>query len=199
MDSTETSSLATDTSPIDPDEWVDKYSDKLYAYALQTTRDSALAEDLVQETFLAALGNVQQYQGRSQEGTWLFGILKHKIMDAFRKKARKLEDEVEDLEQTMDRVLFREDGNSWRVPPAKWNLNPYQALERQEFVAILEKCIEYLSKGVWQVYTLREIVGYSSQEVCDTLKIQPNNLWTRLHRARSSLRRCLEKYWFEME
>lgn len=186
------------TSAVDPETWIDHYGDKLYAYALQITRNPSLAEDLVQETFLAGLQNMKQYQGRSQECTWLFGILKHKIMDSFRKQARNKEDDVEDFEQAMETTLYENDG-SWRLPPGKWDLSPLQAMERKEFVAVLQKCLEYLSARVSQVYALREIMGLSSQEICDTLNIQPNNLWTRIYRARSSLRRCLEKHWFEME
>lgn len=198
MDSSQTSNDQVCASDVDPEEWVDKYGDKLYAYAFQVTKNPSVAEDLVQETFLAGLHNMKQYQGRSQECTWLFGILKHKIMDSFRKQARKKEDEVEDIEQIIEATLYHDDG-SWRVPPGKWDVNPLHAFERKEFVAVLQKCLEYLSAKVSKVYALREIMGCSSQEICDTLNIEPNNLWTRIYRARSSLRRCLEKHWFKID
>jgi len=116
MGSSQTSNDQVCASDVDPEEWVDKYGDKLYAYAFQVTKNPSVAEDLVQETFLAGLQNLKQYQGRSQECTWLFGILKHKIMDSFRKQARKKEDEVEDIEQAIETTLYQDDG-SWRVPP----------------------------------------------------------------------------------
>ena len=71
---------------LDPETWVDKYGDYLYRFALSRVKDPVIAEELVQETFLAALRSLKNFQGRSSGRTWLIAILKHKIIDYFRKK-----------------------------------------------------------------------------------------------------------------
>ena len=81
---------------LDPDHWVDAYGDYLYRCALQKVRDPAIAEDLVQETFLAALKSQKSFQGKASEKNWLVGILKNKVMDFWRKKSR--EEPLADLE-----------------------------------------------------------------------------------------------------
>jgi len=103
----------------DPETWVDQYGDYLYRFALSRLRDRAAAEDLVQETFLAALHARENFKGRSSVTTWLAGILKHKIIDHFRKESR--EQPVEDVEPftpTFD-DLFDEKGK-WKIGPSKW-------------------------------------------------------------------------------
>jgi RNA polymerase sigma-70 factor (ECF subfamily) len=72
-------------SIINTDTWVDQYGDALFRFAFFRTRDRVIAEDLVQETFLAALQSKERFKGQSSEKTWLFSILKHKIIDHFRK------------------------------------------------------------------------------------------------------------------
>ena len=76
-------------TPIDnPENWVDEYGDYLYRYALSRVKDPIIAEDLVQETFLAALKARHNFQGRSTARTWMIAILKHKIVDYIRQKVR---------------------------------------------------------------------------------------------------------------
>ena len=84
------SDIPTDTKAIldKPETWVDKYGDLLYRYALSRIKDPSTAEDLVQETFLAALKARRTFRGRSSARTWLIAILKHKIVDHIRKRVR---------------------------------------------------------------------------------------------------------------
>ena len=76
---------------LDPVQWLDKYGDYLYRYALMRVRDSAIAEDILQETLLAALGASQNHAGLSSERTWLVGIMKHKVVDYFRRVGRMMQ------------------------------------------------------------------------------------------------------------
>ena len=75
---------------IDPERWVDEHGDHLFRYAIVRLRDESLAEDAVQETLLSAIQSLGSYSGRSAERTWLIGILKHKIIDHFRKHSREV-------------------------------------------------------------------------------------------------------------
>jgi RNA polymerase sigma-70 factor (ECF subfamily) len=78
----------TSSHALDPTSWLDAHGDYLYRYALVRVRDAAVAEDLLQETLLAAIGSSQNYSRRSSERTWLVGIMKHKVIDYFRRTAR---------------------------------------------------------------------------------------------------------------
>lgn len=183
---------------VEPDRWVDLYADQLYSYALQMLRDPAAAEDAVQETFLAALGSKDSFQGRSQERTWLFGILKHKIIDTFRRSKRQPAYEDDNPGEMEASSLFTDDG-SWKVPPGRWNAKAEELFERREFFETLKRCLDELSEGLAKVFALRELQGASSKSVCEALGISANNLWVRMYRARASIRKCLETQWFEPE
>ena len=97
-----------------PEKWVDLYGDYLYRYALYRVYEATVAEDLVQETFLAALRSLKNFQYRSSIKTWLTGILKHKIIDHFRKKAK--EQPMDDIESNINNLdnLFTKNGQ-WKI------------------------------------------------------------------------------------
>ncbi|MGB7030300.1 MAG: sigma-70 family RNA polymerase sigma factor, partial [Syntrophobacteria bacterium] len=107
----------------DPKVWVDEHGDALFRYALFRTQNGQVAEDLVQETFLAALRGKDSFAGRSSVKTWLFGILKHKIIDHIRKISRERpEEDIETLANLADKT-FNEQG-VWKSQPAKWTTDP---------------------------------------------------------------------------
>ena len=91
-----------DDSNLNPDTWVDRYGDSLYRFAAVRVQDTAVAEDLVQETFLAALRGRKNFRSQSAVQTWLTAILKHKIVDHYRKKNR--EQTMEDIETVSEAV-----------------------------------------------------------------------------------------------
>ncbi|MBN1674570.1 MAG: sigma-70 family RNA polymerase sigma factor [Kiritimatiellae bacterium] len=178
----------------DPESWVDRYGDYLYRYALVRVHNPKAAEDLVQETFLAALNAMKDFSGRSSEKTWLIGILKHKIVDYFRKSSR--EYAVEDPEAAGDPAedSFDRKGE-WKVKPSEWTTDPSLALEQQEFMDVLQECLSALPGRLGHAFVLREMEDMTSDEICKVLDITPTNLWVVLHRARLRLKSCLEANW----
>ncbi len=160
-------------------------------------RDAALAEDVVQDTLAAALTAQGGFTGKSTVKTWLTGILKHKIVDAIRRKQRdpisaSTLDEEADLEDFEG--LFKDNG-AWQQPPADWG-DPEQALSRRQFFDVMQFCLDKLPPNTARVFMMREVMELSSEEICKELTITANNLWVILYRARMSLRECLEANWF---
>lgn len=186
---------------LDPTDWLGEHGDYLYRYAVVRVRDAAAAEDLLQETLLAAMGSYQAHEGRSSERTWLVGIMKHKVVDYFRRLARTPEFQVSNDEGRDDLDWFEKDGawrGHWREDqaPVNWPVDPVKLSESQEFWAIFDSCLARLSPQMAIAFTLREIDGLSSEEICEILDVTPNNLWVILHRGRAKLRYFLEAEWF---
>jgi RNA polymerase sigma-70 factor (ECF subfamily) len=186
----------------DPTGWLERHGDHLFRYAMFRLRDAVSAEDAVQETLLAALQAHERYQGNSSERTWLVGILKHKIIDHYRRIGRAREVRAFDLgEDEYD--PFKRSGEwvgHWRedMAPTDWHLDASATLEKKEFWETLDRCLSDLPQMAL-AFTMREIDGLSSEEVCDVLDLSRNNLWVLLHRARLQLRHSLEAAWVRGE
>jgi RNA polymerase sigma-70 factor, ECF subfamily len=167
----------------------------LFRFAMAQLRDETHAEDCVQETLSAAIQNAERFAGDSSVRTWLIGILKHKILDHFRKTSRERTVSLED-ETSLDDLdaLFQANGH-YIEAPASW-ANPEQALSQREFFEILETCMDRLPTNTALVFRMREILGVEIEEICRELSITANNCWVLLYRARMSLRGCLEQRWF---
>ncbi len=185
----------------DPERWVEEHGDYLFKFALVRLRDAARAEDMVQETFLAALRGARSFAGRSAEKSWLVGILKHKILDYFRKASR--ESSFTDLEFYSDEESerFIPDGllaGGWihELGPMEWSSDFGANLDSEAFWKTFHDCSSKLPKNISTVFALREVDGIESKEICGLLNISESNLWVMLHRARMALRRCLETNWF---
>ena len=177
-----------------PESWVDSYGDFLYRFALSRVKDPSVAEDLVQETFLAALRARENFKGRSAGRTWLAAILKHKIVDHIRKKIREPStNKIETLTDTSE-PDFDERGE-WNIQPGKWAVNPGNLYEQKEFLDVLYRCLAELPERLAEAFIKREMDGLSTEEVCKELGITATNSWVMLYRARMSLRRCLENKW----
>jgi len=185
----------TSPQPSDPATWVDRYGDYLFAFALSRVRDPATAEEMVQEALLAALGARKNFKRQSSEKTWLTGILKHKIIDYFRKHARERGDVHIDASEAPIESFFTKNGQ-WRDKPALWAADPHELYKQKEFLAILYYCLSVLPARQSEVFTLREMDGLSTDEICKFFDISATNCWVILHRARMLLRNCVEKNWF---
>lgn len=174
----------------DPKTWVDAYGDRLFRYALSRVRDQASAEDLVQETFLAALKGRSSFKGDSSELTWLTGILRNKIFEHYRKQSKETPLDADDSRED---ALF--DGRHWTPAeaPREW---PQAKAESAELGAVLRRCLEGLTAPVARAFVLREMEGLDAKAAAETLGVPPGHLAVLLYRARLRLRRCLEKNHF---
>jgi len=179
----------------DPSEWVDRYGGYLFRYAMLRLRDRSASEDLVQETFLAALKDRGSFSGGSSEATWLVGILKHKIADYYRHQAREAPLEDGDLRELSNPLPFDRSGH-WVSGPAEWGGNPADLYREKKFLDQFMQCLSELSPNHANAFTLREIEGEDTKTICKVLNVSETNLWVILHRARMQLRQCLETHWF---
>jgi len=175
--------------------WVDQHGDCLYRYALLRLRAPDLAADVVQETFLEALGSLASFAGRSSVRTWLIGILRHKILDHYRKSGREQAVFGGKIEGTAVESGFDRRGH-WQTLPEAWSDEPSRALETREFWEVFGRCLSRLPTRLADAFFLREVDGRDAEEVQALLGISQANLWARLHRARALLRGCLETGWF---
>ncbi len=186
-----------ETSPSAQPADIERERAYLLRYARLQLRDPAQAEDAVQETLLAALEGVARFAGKSSLRTWLTGILKHKIIDHLRRAGREQpltgagDDRPE--AEAVD-ALFAADGH-WRDFPAQWG-NPDAALENSRFWVAFEECALRLPTRTAKVFMMREIMDMPTEEICKELGITATNCWVMLHRARLTLRECLELQWF---
>lgn len=173
------------------DRLVQKHAETLYFYALMRVGKRELAEDIVQDTLLAALQSWQNFAGDSSERTWLIGILRHKILDFFRQHRSR-----ESVDELSWQIEYFDKTRHWKDKMVSWKENPEVLVENIEFWKVLQDCLKELSKVMAQAFIMREMEGISSEEICKHLEISQTNLWVRLHRARLQLRRCLELNWF---
>ena len=187
---------------VDPTQWVDEHGDFLFRYAVVRLRDETLAEDCVQETLLSAIQSIESYGGRATERTWLTGILKHKIIDHFRRSVREqpITDEETDI-SGLDN-FFNQSGrwkDHWHddFEPVDWRLTPEAAMEQTEFFKIFHSCMGKLPARVAGVFAFRELDGLDSDTICEILQLTASNFWVMMHRARMNLRRCMELNWFK--
>ena len=168
----------------------------LYTYALKEVRDPTLAEDLVQETFIAALGAAgKRFAGRSSERTWLIGILKHKVMDAFRERA-KAPVSYDDARHagSSDDAAF-DDGEpacARLLDTLAVDSGPEAVLSRKRFLEACQHYLDRIPKRAASAFVLSDVLGHDTEEVCALLGISKANLWTTLHRVRHSLRGAVE-------
>lgn len=175
---------------------IEKHRPHLLKFAMLQLRDASAAEDAVQETLLAAIQGAQNFAGQSSLRTWLVGILKHKIIDQLRRQSRETplqtdadEFSLEDLD-----ALFKSDGH-YAQEPANW-ASPDAALHEKKFFEALERCLQGLPDKSAKAFTMREVLGMETGEICKELGISSTNCWVLLYRARMALRLCLEKAWF---
>jgi RNA polymerase sigma-70 factor (TIGR02943 family) len=188
-------SMAADSGP---ERWVDEHGDVLYRYALARVRKPEVAQDLVQETLLAAVRTHERFRGGSTVRSWLCGILKHKLCDYYRKLGR--ETSFTDLEFLSDEYEEKFVPEGYWVHmngPKEWKPEADEVMHRDEFWQTMRDCLSKLPERVATVFMMREMDEIESKEICATLAISDSNLWVMLHRARMALRECLARNWFE--
>jgi len=182
---------------LNPASWNTQHREYLIRFALQRVSDYGIAEDMVQEAFMSAWNARKRFRGDCTERTWLSGILRNKIIDHYRKTGRRPSILSTDLDGSasdeMDQTTWME-----RQPDSKTNDQPIAATERSEFMRDLESAVTKLPETMGAAFRMREIQGYSTDEIVDTLKISRSNLWVLIHRAKQSLSEELSPNWTGM-
>lgn len=174
---------------LEPSQWLERYGDQFYNYAFARLNNHEFSEEAVQETFMAAVIAIDEFEGKSSEQTWLFSILKRKIVDVVRREWKpKAKSSLAD-EVNPDSQLFLSDGN-WRY---KWSSPEHCPVESKEFLQIVQRCLGRLPSNQASVFVLRVLEEKTPQEICKELEITPANLGIRLHRARLGLARCVSQ------
>ncbi len=159
-------------------------------------RNDAWAEDAVSETMIAAIEARRRFEGRSRFRTWVIGILKHKIADQLRRQTREVSTDAQIAAgeiETFDE-LYTEEGRRVNAP-LDWG-DPEDSLSRQQFVSVLQACVDALPRSLGRVFLLREWMEFETDEICKELGITATNCHVMLFRARMRLRECVEVNWF---
>lgn len=165
--------------------WLRDHGDTMMSYAVARVGDLGVAEDLLQETFVAAMAAYPQFRGESTVRTWLIGILRRQVADHFRRESRRPQQSTIPGDEQLPAEGRSQAGGH----------GPSSSMERAEFQSKLDDCLKKLPKSIAGAFVLRAMDEISPKELCNAFGISATNLRVRLHRARMSLRDCLEKYW----
>ena len=182
--------------------WVEMYSDKMYSWTFYKTNSKEIAEDLVQDTFLASFQSISKFEGKSDPKTWLFAILNNKIAEHFRKIYRNpilSENQANPNEgESFFDTLFDSNGE-WQKEerPKEWQNTEAHLLDDVAFVKVLEACMDKLPANWNAVIQLKYLEEKKGDLICQELGIAPTNFWQILHRSKLQLRKCLENHWFK--
>lgn len=177
-----------------------KIRNDMLRFAQLQLKDTTLAEDAVQEAFAAAFSNADQYAGRASVRTWVFTILKNKIVDQIRRQSRmvnisSMSSDSDDFDEQFEK-LFNENGY-WlpEARPRGWE-SPEDSLQQSQFWIIFEACLSHLPEKTARIFMMREFLELHILEICSELGITASNCSVTLHRARLGLRGCLDRRWF---
>ncbi len=181
---------------------VERYHGPLLRFARLFVGNAAVAEEVVQDTWLAVLKGLPAFEGRSALKSWIFGILANRAKSrAVREKRTIAFSELSapgsESEPAVDPDRFTSAG-AWSTPPRRWNEDtPEALLLHREALGVVEQAITALPAAQRAVVTLRDVEGFGAAEVCNILEISETNQRVLLHRARSRLRAALERYMVE--
>ena len=185
------------------DELVNKHHSALVRVARGYVADCEVAEEVVQDTWMAVIENLSRFEGRSSLRTWIFGILIHKAKDRGIREKRHttfsaFESCEDDNEEILDPSRFQQTGERaghWAIPPQPWDdQTPEKLLASQETVNAMNNAIDALPRTLKEVLILRDVEGADVKEVCALLNITETNLYVRLHRARERVRAEIESF-----
>jgi RNA polymerase sigma-70 factor (ECF subfamily) len=180
---------------------VEMHGVSLLRLARTFVRDRAVAEEVVQETWLAVLNGIDRFEGRSSLKTWIFHILSNRARTRGVREGRSAPFSAlarEDDEAAVDADRFRGESHRWAghwaSPPSDWAQLPEERLLSQETLACVHEAIEALPPRQADVIVLRDVEGWQPEEICAALQISDGNQRILLHRARSKVRAALERY-----
>lgn len=185
-------------------ELVERHHAAMVNLATIYVRSRAVAEEVVQDTWVAVLNGIDRFEGRSSLKTWLYRILVNRAMTRGKRESRCLtfshlcENELYAEEAAVDPSRFINatgaSSGAWAGPPTPWEDHPEERLLSGEVRERLRQAIAQLTPTQRTVITLRDVEGWSSQEVCNALGISETNQRVLLHRARAKVRGSLEQY-----
>jgi RNA polymerase sigma-70 factor (ECF subfamily) len=184
------------------DELVNQHHGALIRMAMGYVADREVAEEVVQDTWMAVIESLNRFEGRSSLRTWIFGIMIHKAKDRGVREKRHttfsaFESYDDDNDEAVDPSRFQQSGEwagHWAFPPQPWDdQTPEKLLASQQAVNAMNKAIEALPANLKEVLILRDVEGVEAKEVCEILKITETNLYVRLHRARERVRVAVEE------
>jgi RNA polymerase sigma-70 factor (ECF subfamily) len=183
---------------------VERHHAAMVRFATVYVPSRAIAEEVVQDAWLAVLDGLDRFEGRSSLKTWIFRILTHKALTRGAREHRtvpfsSLFDAAKDEgEPAVDPERFFSPNpghpGHWSDPPRRWEGAPEERLLSRETLARVRAAIEALPPSQREVITLRDVEGWTSKEVCNVLDITETNQRVLLHRARSKVRQALERY-----
>ncbi len=206
----DSNSLNKDTMVADPsgtsllfdNQFLGTLRSQMLRFARLQINDSHLAEDAVQEALAGALKNAGSFTGKAALKSWVFAILKNKIVDVLRKHQRLVttgQSGSDDPDDGLSALLFSSTGH-WQQDerPADWG-NPHESLQNSHFWIVFETCLDQLPPSQARVFMMREFIELHTDEICSTVGLTVTNLNVMLYRARLRLRECLETRWFADE
>jgi RNA polymerase sigma-70 factor (ECF subfamily) len=183
---------------------VERYSGSLLRIAMLYTPTRAVAEEVVQETWLGVLQGLDRFEGRSSLKTWIFRILTNRAKTRGTRERRSIpfsafaDPSADGPEPAVDPSRFRGEDDrwphGWASPPTSWDELPEDRLLSSETLGKVAEAIASLSGAQREVITLRDVEGWTSAEVCNHLGISETNQRVLLHRARAKVRAALEEY-----
>jgi len=184
---------------------IERYQGPLLRLALVYAGSRAVAEEIVQETWLGVLQGIERFQRRSSFKTWLFRILVNRARTRAEREGRTVpfsaigNAATESMQPAVaaDRFISPDApqwADHWAVPPAAWGSSPEELLLMRETLDLIEGVIAALPPAQREVITLRDVEGWSAEEVCNVLDISETNQRVLLHRARSRVRGALERH-----
>ncbi len=178
---------------IDTSKWVDDYSDALYSYAYYRVNDRELAYDFVQETFYSALKAIDRFEKKSSVKTWLFSIIKRKIIDYWRQQEARKTKPVSKFAKNEDQ------DESWieNVSVKKEKAEVEHVIENEELGSALMNCIGKLPEKWKGIFIDKYIDEKDSEEICNEYDITSSNFWVIIHRAKGQLKGCMEGTWLK--
>jgi RNA polymerase sigma-70 factor (ECF subfamily) len=186
-------------------ELIERYGAVMQRVARSYVRSAAVAEEVVQETWIAVLSGVARFEGRSSVKTWIFRILTNRAKTRAEREGRcvpfsSLTSEDEDWAGAVPAERFRYPGypGHWTAPPSDWRTIPDARLLSRETVERVRQAMADLPPRQQQVLALRDVEGWSAEEVCSALDVSEGNQRVLLHRARSKVRAAMEPYLDEL-
>ena len=184
------------------DELVNQHHSALIRMAMGYVADREVAEEVVQDTWMAVIESLNRFEGRSSLRTWACGILIHKAKDRGVREKRHTTfsafESYDDNDEAVDPSRFQPSGEwagHWAFPPQPWDdQTPETLLASKQAVDCMQRAIEALPATLKEVLILRDVEGVEAKEVCEMLNITETNLYVRLHRARERVRVAVETY-----